>query len=368
MKKVIFTILFCSLLFSSLNPINGEEADATEMLNVDEEVQASDLEIKEPTLLPGHPFYFLKEWGHNIRLFFTFNSIEKAELKLKFVNEKLLELKKMTETDINNQVIEKAIQDYQERIRKVVTAIEKIKDESEDQEKVKNFSEKYTKQQILHQKILQRLEEQAPEQAVGKIKEAQEEHLEKFGEVLSKLEKSENIPELINQVLSNIEGSSLKEIKEVEILKEIKGVFSPEIQRRLEEKIEKRINNLKEKLEESSSEDQEKVKKYIEKSSGGTEIYLNLIDSFKDELIQDNLKELINSIGGMSLQEIKDRNIKIDSGQIENLMDKDEIQVKDLTVQEMIQILNELEKTDVESIQKQIEEMMDNILENQSNQ
>jgi hypothetical protein len=38
--------------------------------------------------LPTSPFYFLKEWGRGIRMFFTFDPIKKSELEIKISDEK----------------------------------------------------------------------------------------------------------------------------------------------------------------------------------------------------------------------------------------------------------------------------------------
>lgn len=47
--------------------------------------------VKEIGLLPDNPFYFLKSWGRNIRLFFISTDAGKASQKLKDGNEKTLE-------------------------------------------------------------------------------------------------------------------------------------------------------------------------------------------------------------------------------------------------------------------------------------
>jgi hypothetical protein len=91
----------------------GSIALAQKMTEVtqDEEVSAQDLGISEPKWLPDHPLYFLKNWGRGIQLFFAFNRAKKAELRLKFANEKIIESEKLAELkknpeDVSNQEIQ----------------------------------------------------------------------------------------------------------------------------------------------------------------------------------------------------------------------------------------------------------------------
>ena len=67
----------------------ANESSAVEDVNLDENVQAQDLGITEPNILPDSPFYFLKEWGRGIQSFFTFGQLKKSELEVKFANERL---------------------------------------------------------------------------------------------------------------------------------------------------------------------------------------------------------------------------------------------------------------------------------------
>lgn len=188
----IFKILFLSfvLLFAfgvtlaqEETPTPNEETSAETI-----DVQPQDLEVSEPKLLPDSSFYFLKNWVREIQSVFTFNSVKKAELKLKFANEKLMEIKKIAEKTGNSEAIKKATENYQQEIEKIKNQAEKIKENAEENPEVNKFLDKFIKQQALHQKLLQKLETQVPPEVLEKIKEVREKHLEKFEEVMTKLE------------------------------------------------------------------------------------------------------------------------------------------------------------------------------------
>ena len=174
--------------------------EITEAVNLEEDVKAEDLEIGEPSILPDSPFYFLKNLGRNVREFFAFNPITKAQLKERFANEKLIELKKMVEAGKTPEAIKQATENYQQEIEAIKQTVEKIKEKAKENPQIEKFLDKFTKHQVLHQKLLQKLENQVPPEAFEKIQEAREKHLERFGEVMTKLEdRAEKIIEKLKE-------------------------------------------------------------------------------------------------------------------------------------------------------------------------
>lgn len=155
-----------------------------------EDVQAGDLGVKDPRIMPDSPFYFLKNLGRTIQLWLTFDPVKKAELETKFSNEKLIELKVMIEKNKDKKAIGRAADNFKNEAEKVKKATEKIKSKAaqSQNEAVNKFLDKFTQQQVLQGKILDKLETQVPEDVFEKIKGAREKHLEKFQEVMSRLE------------------------------------------------------------------------------------------------------------------------------------------------------------------------------------
>lgn len=85
MKKILCFLFAIIIAFSSVSVL-AEETTVT----------ASDLNVSESSILPTIPFYFFKEMGRQIQLALTFNPIQKAELKLKFSSEKLVEAEQLS--------------------------------------------------------------------------------------------------------------------------------------------------------------------------------------------------------------------------------------------------------------------------------
>jgi len=186
---------------------------ATEMVNLDEDIQPQDLEVSEPKALPDSPFYFLKNWAREIQSVLTFNPVKKAELRMKFANEKLMEAEKIAKKTDKPEIIKKATENYQKEVEKVKAQVDKIKEKAKDNLQVDKFLNKFIDQQILHQKLLQKLENQVSPEAFEKIEEAREKHLEIFQDVMLKLEdRGEKQLEILENLKSKLEEVSGKEI------------------------------------------------------------------------------------------------------------------------------------------------------------
>ncbi len=82
-----------------------------------------------PSLLPSNPFYFTKESVRGLRRAFTFNYISKADLELRIADEKLSEIQKLIDLDIeDSNYLENAITNYQNNLQVLETHLLSIKE------------------------------------------------------------------------------------------------------------------------------------------------------------------------------------------------------------------------------------------------
>jgi hypothetical protein len=286
MPKLIKILAITALLGFGL-VVFGQEApvDVSQAVNLDEEVKAEDLEISEPKVLPDSPFYFLKNWARGIQEVLTFNPIRKAELRLKFANEKLMEAKKMVEKTKDPEKIKKATENYQQEVEKIKNRVEKIKEKTAENPQVESFLDKFIHQQILHQKLLQKLETQVPAPAFEKIKEAREEHLERFKDVMLKLEdRAEKMTEKLDEILEKQKGSGFKEFKNLEVLKNLEEKVPEEAKEAIQKAQLKVMERFQENLEKMAPEKQEQLKDYMEKISGEKEKQLEIMENLKAKI------------------------------------------------------------------------------------
>jgi len=290
----IFSLTSCCILIFAFGIVifaqenqgeNTTEVAVTEAVNLDEDIQPADLGISEPKLLPDSPFYFLKNWSRSVQSFFTFNPVKKAELTMKFTNERLMEMKKLVEKTKSPEIIKKAAENYQKEVGKIKERVEKIKQKAEENPQVESFLDKFIDQQTLHQKLLQKLETQVPAETFEKIKEAREEHLERFKDVMLKLEeRKEVITKKLGEVLEKQKGSEFKDFKNLEVLKNLEEKVPEEAKEAIQKSQENALKRLQGNLEKMSSENQEKFKEYIEKISGEKEKQLEILENLKLEI------------------------------------------------------------------------------------
>lgn len=214
-KKIIF-LAVVSLVIATFGIVMAQDASQTTIQ--EEVIAAQDLGVGEPTLLPDSRFYFLKDWKNAIQSVFTFGQEKKAELNLKIASVKLLEAQKLAEKTNNSQILEKATELYNKQVEKINKNIDKFKGTAATSEAINKFLDKYTKQQILHTQILEKLKGKVPSSTMEKIKENTEKHLEKFGQVMQKLEDKTKIQErlqnAINNLKENFPSSSIEKMQE----------------------------------------------------------------------------------------------------------------------------------------------------------
>lgn len=298
-----------------------------ESLKMDEEVLPEDLEVLEPKILPGNPFYFLKEWTRKLKLFFTFNPKKKIELRLKFANEKLMEAKKLIQLKKDPNLIEKTISNFQSEMEKISKGKE---------ENLRKISEKLIYQQILHQKILEKFENQVPPDLFEKIKNEREKHLERFSQIIQRLENKEKIAERLENEFSKMKGSQFKEFKNLEFLGNLSERMPQEIKEKIKEEEEKILEKFSQKIEQLSKEDLENFKEYVKRISGNIEKHLEILAELQKEEISKDKREKIKEIEGEKITEME--KLKTNEEEAKKEIEKAEAEIK--RAKEMIKKIN----------------------------
>lgn len=120
MKKEIIFIFLIFIIFLGQFSFSQESSNWAKILLGKEDVG----------LLPTSPFYFLKEWKRGIVKFFTFDPVKKAELELRYNDEKLVEALKVAEVTKDSpqreQALRKAFDNYVKSHERSRSFIEKI--------------------------------------------------------------------------------------------------------------------------------------------------------------------------------------------------------------------------------------------------
>ena len=138
--------------------------------NLQAQIVAESLGVKSVGLLPTSPIYFLKEAGRGIQSFFTFNPVQKAELKLKVADEKLVEAKAVSENDPQNETaIKKAFDNYQGQVIDLNKNLESLKTSSQNPN-VQTLFQKVAERSVEHQQIFEAFPiQQTIKDGLGKV-------------------------------------------------------------------------------------------------------------------------------------------------------------------------------------------------------
>lgn len=130
--------------------------------------------IEDPTLLPDSPFYFLKSMGRTIRLFFAFDPIKKAELELRFADEKIVEMAKLSEKGDNEKALDEALQNYLDAHTRLKSRLESLEKNKNVEDLLKRLDERIARHEELFAEIKGDLDADDSEKIEKKIKEAKE--------------------------------------------------------------------------------------------------------------------------------------------------------------------------------------------------
>lgn len=170
------------------------------------------LGISEPGVLPDSPFYFLKNVFRGIEMLLTFDAVKKAELELRFADEKLVEAVKVAEKSADEKAREHALQNYLESHRRLEERLASLKDKNKNVDKL---LEKLADRIVKHSEIFEDFGDEFTEETEREVDKALGRHLksgleldkDKFKEKLEKSEKGldEDLREELDEIVIDLE-------------------------------------------------------------------------------------------------------------------------------------------------------------------
>lgn len=281
MKKILFSTLILAIAFGfSLLPamaqddiqdalvatLDNEELvdEVVDEVYPEEEVTAEDL----GNLKTG---WFNNLW-RNIRIFVANDPVKKAELELDKAGVELLKAKEIAEEKVDDpefqNKLERANQKYQELIDKISQRLEQAQEENPDNPRLDSFFDVFTAHQLKHQQILANMAGSVPEDVRLQIETNRLDHLEKFGQVMDKLQEKEQVQERLRKALTDEDTKIQQRLRNVNILEELEEL-NPEIEEAIEQmKTESRElwNELKAQYEEMATKRQELIDELLKEA------------------------------------------------------------------------------------------------------
>ena len=282
-KKIIIPLIVFLFLFSF--SVLAQEADIEE----DAIVTVEELNIEEPGIIS-----WFKNAADTIQLWMTSDPIKKSEIELRKASRQLVKTRNMVQEnfdDVNLQAkIERVNNRYENNIRNINGRIEEFSQNNPEDSKLKSFLNKYSSQQLKHQEILKKLEENVPEDAMIKIQENRQIYLDKFGEVMSKLQDKEEFKESLKNSLESSQ-SAIRQVQMMEIIEELGGQATLEVRERIQE-MKQEYKELFQNLDAERIQIQERIQSRIhqEETSSGDDSAVQQQSGKNDNSSQDTNK------------------------------------------------------------------------------
>lgn len=306
-----------------------------EAIEEEEEIEAEDLDVEEPGSIPS----WFKGIFRDVRIFLARDPVKRSELQLEKANVILLKSRRLAEKAPDDvQLQEKlAAHDakYQQLIETINAQLEDLPADQADDAETGKFLDKYTNHQLKHQEILQKLEDQVPEEVMDRIRENRERHLQRFGEVMHRLQDKEDLRQRLQDGLEEGAGA-IRRVKRMEILEELEGVAGPEIKETIQEiksdrqELFEEIREAREEIHLNRQEFRQEVRAAVQENREELKTNPEARQEFKQEIqeqrtgvFQEN-QEIRQDIRGERQDfrtDVKDRLRNLRDSILENLME-----------------------------------------------
>lgn len=155
MREILAAALIILMTLFTVAVVLAQEESSAETETTTEEIA-----VEDPGLLPGNPFYFLKEWGRGVQRFFISDPIKQVEFELKITTEKGKELEKVAELN-RQEAIEKAFKNYEKamsELQEKLGTLESFSNNPGVNELLQKIAENTERHEELFQNLITRYE------------------------------------------------------------------------------------------------------------------------------------------------------------------------------------------------------------------
>ncbi len=274
-------------------------------VKLDLTLQAKDLGISEPAILPGNPLYGVKVVLQKIELLITLNPVDRAEKVIDQANEKTLEAAILLEQSQSQETIDLAlntlagVQADFDLLKQHAKELDVLK--QENPEAVDKLVDQIIQNGVARQTVFSSIEDKVYGDDFVKVEEIRQEVLKDGIDTLLNLtdNNTQSLVDKLQQAVQTSNGSEFKEIKAVELLIEIEQTQPKDVQVILDQGQEQLAQSLEDKLLQMPVEERtEKLLDYADSLPGNPvnqfETYEVLKDNFEDPqliLLTESLKD-----------------------------------------------------------------------------
>ena len=304
-------------------PVFAQE-DAVKLVK-SQEITTKDLGVSDPGMLPGNPFYFLKEWGREVKKSFSFNAVKKAETQLRIVNERAAEIKKLKDLlPSSAKTFTKALDNYDKSIDTLNDKIGSLKDLSGSD--TNTFLNQLADSVIKHIKLFSEIKDGSGDKNISKVSGLQEKIAQIIADIPSKMETPNDFKCRLEKVIENQSDNSLKEITVSEILDRLNEKTSKEVRLELLKIKENLLIKFQSRLQ--SEDFSQALSEIMNEMSGDSISKIKVLDEIKEVTSDSETKNKLNLVRQNILDEAV-INKQIRSGEAEKMIADTSVLLKD---------------------------------------
>ena len=259
----------------------------------DETVTHEDLGVSDSAILPDSALYGFKRFGRGLRELFTFGAADKADVELRHANQELFDAKKLVDQKAGdaNAVARAgdAIERFEEKLGGIAERADALRDRRAGGDgRVDALLDSMLDGQIKQQKLLDSIGQKAfddapPEAAqdlldtVANVKDMAAGHAT---DVLFRVDAGEeNLAERFDRVLERQEGSEFKDLRNLEVLKQLEGKLPEEARGAIERAQENALKRFGDEFGQlPESERGERFEQYAEGMGGDPASQMEIFD------------------------------------------------------------------------------------------
>lgn len=261
-----------------------------------DEVTHEDFGVSEARVLPDSRLYGFKRFGRRLREAVTFNPVKKTELTLRHANQELSDAKTLVDERGDDP---KAVEAATDAIVRFERKIETIRGNVSDLESrrasgdasindaVNNMIDKQIKQQkildSLEQGLLRGDSSSSNDALISRVVEARDHAAEATGEVVFFLEKDKaRLAERFSTALEHQRGSEFKELRNVEVLKQLEGRLPENARQAIRQAQENTLRRFAGELSNPSDKGRdERFEQYVRHVGGDETRHFEIMDELK---------------------------------------------------------------------------------------
>jgi len=291
-----------------------KEGSKSKEVKLDLSVQAKDLGVSEPTILPGNILYPVIEVIRDIKLVVTLDPVQRAQELIKQDNEKTLEAGKLMEGSASQTTIDlalKTLSSVQSDFDKLKANSDKLKTLEQTQpQKVDQLVDQIIENGVARQTVFASIEGKVHGDEFVAVEKVRSEILKDGVDTLLQLTDN-NVQKLTSKLEAAVAketGSELKDIKAVELLVEIARTQPEQTQQILQKSESNLAQNLENKLLEMPKEQRvEKVLDYAQSESGNPVRQFEAADVLKDNFKNPETILLTEGIKDKAVENLTER-------------------------------------------------------------